>query len=341
MAHEWDFFVSHASEDKAAVAEPLAHELAARKHRVWYDRWNLTLGDSLLRKINEGLASSRFGVVVLSPSFFSKNWPQSELDGLMAIENSAGWKVILPVWHNVSRDDVAKYSPILAGRLAVATSVGIAAVADAIVAAFVSGTLPPAGPASPPASVPVDWDRVFEHLASTIPARREESIKAVHDAAARDEAVPQAVYGRLLELAALVSDQVSDQQRARAVVALRVGKQWAASEAIAGRILLRWPDDFDPILGMEVANFLSAAGDPAILKTVATAGAFLDRVATMGPARAHALLTVIQWRIERSSLPEEDSWLQVMARVAVALRSHRSEVVRALSKAITDRLGEG
>jgi hypothetical protein len=61
---------------------------------------------------------------VLSPYFFNKDWPKKELDGLVALEIN-GRKVILPVWRNVTRHDVAKYSPILAGRLAVSTSTGL------------------------------------------------------------------------------------------------------------------------------------------------------------------------------------------------------------------------
>ena len=84
------------------------------------------MGDSLLRTIDNGLANSRFGVVVLSPSFFKKSWPQKELDGLVAREvNNGGVKVILPIWHKVSFDDVAKYSPTLAGRLAARSDEGL------------------------------------------------------------------------------------------------------------------------------------------------------------------------------------------------------------------------
>jgi hypothetical protein len=130
-ASEWDVFISHASEDKESFVHPLAQELTSIGVRVWYDKFTLKLGDSLREKIDYGLRYSRFGVVVLSPYFFSKDWPKKELDGLVAME-VGGRKVILPVWHNVTRDDVAKYSPILAGRLAVSTSSGLANVVSEI-----------------------------------------------------------------------------------------------------------------------------------------------------------------------------------------------------------------
>ena len=125
-------FLSHASEDKAEVVIPLAEELAARGVRVWFDRQQLMLGDSLSQKIDDGLAHSRFGAVVLSRSFFAKEWPQRELDGLVARETALGAKVILPIWHEISRDEILGFSPTLAGKLAARTADGLGAVADQI-----------------------------------------------------------------------------------------------------------------------------------------------------------------------------------------------------------------
>jgi hypothetical protein len=117
----YDAFISHASDDKEELVRPLAEQLRARGFRVWYDEFELKVGDSLRRKIDSGLSRSRFGIVVLSPAFFSKNWPQYELDGLVAKE-IAGGKVILPIWHKVSKDEVMKYSPTLADKFALSTS---------------------------------------------------------------------------------------------------------------------------------------------------------------------------------------------------------------------------
>jgi len=132
----YDVFLSHASEDKAEVVVPLAEALAARGVRVWFDQQQLTLGDSLSRKIDEGLGRSRFGAVVLSPSFFAKEWPQRELDGLVARETALGVKVILPIWHEIGRDEILNFSPTLAGKLAARTTDGLIAVADQIVEAL-------------------------------------------------------------------------------------------------------------------------------------------------------------------------------------------------------------
>ena len=130
---QYDVFISHAGEDKDEVARPLADALRARGLVVWFDEFELRIGDSLRRKIDKGISGSRFGVVVLSPSFFSKGWPNYELDGLVTIGVTSGRSVVLPVWHKVTHKDVASYSPSLAGLLARTTAdVTIEALADEI-----------------------------------------------------------------------------------------------------------------------------------------------------------------------------------------------------------------
>lgn len=127
----YDLFICHASEDKDAVVEPLVRALVDAGVNVWYDRFSLKLGDSLRQKIEEGLADSRFGLVILSPNFFSKNWPQSELNGLFSKEMS-GVKTILPVWHQVDRDYIVQRAPMLSDRVATLTKDGLDHVAQEV-----------------------------------------------------------------------------------------------------------------------------------------------------------------------------------------------------------------
>lgn len=134
MKH-WDAFISHASEDKETVALPLAAALKRAGVLVWLDRFELQVGDSLREKIDEGLAQSRFGIVILSSSFLAKGWPKRELNGLLALEES-GRKVILPVWHEITKAVLAEHSPILADRIAAETSQGIQSVAVKLIAAI-------------------------------------------------------------------------------------------------------------------------------------------------------------------------------------------------------------
>lgn len=123
-------FISHASEDKDAFVRPLAETLTI-DFDVWYDEYQLVVGASLLEEISKGLATCDYGIVVLSKSFFSKKWPQNELNGLFSLEEKDK-KVILPVWHDVGEAEVKKYSPILADRLAAKSEDGILAVVQEI-----------------------------------------------------------------------------------------------------------------------------------------------------------------------------------------------------------------
>lgn len=117
----FDVFISHASEDKDDVVRSLALALQAGGLSVWYDEFELRIGDSLRRKIDKGLASSRFGVVVLSKAFFGKGWTEYELDGLVT-RAITGDQILLPVWHNVTKAEVVGYSPSLADKLARSTA---------------------------------------------------------------------------------------------------------------------------------------------------------------------------------------------------------------------------
>jgi TIR domain-containing protein len=123
----WDVFICHASEDKEPFVQALADRLVKADVRVWLDTLVLKLGDSLRRSIEKGLSSSRFGAVILSPRFFAKEWPQKELDGMAALEID-GRKVILPVWHELGANEVRRYSPMLADRVAIGSDKGLDAV---------------------------------------------------------------------------------------------------------------------------------------------------------------------------------------------------------------------
>jgi hypothetical protein len=116
-AEKWDVFISHASEDKPYV-DPLVKALRAAGVSVWYDQMILNWGDDLRPMIDNGLINCRFGIVVLSKTFLGKKkWTEHELNSLFARE-LAGQKLVLPIWHGITRADLLEYSPALADRLA-------------------------------------------------------------------------------------------------------------------------------------------------------------------------------------------------------------------------------
>jgi hypothetical protein len=118
---KYDVFISHASEDKDEVVRPLAFALQAEGLSVWYDEFEMKIGDSLRRKIDKGLANSRFGAVVLSKDFIKKGWTNYELDGIIT-KSMTGEQVVLPIWHNITKKEVIDFSPSLADKLARNTS---------------------------------------------------------------------------------------------------------------------------------------------------------------------------------------------------------------------------
>ncbi len=132
-------FISHAWEDKADLVEPLVRALGEEPDfEVWYDKHSLTMGDGLREKISQGLRECDYGVVVLSKYFFAKKWPQNELDGLLELE-TAQRKLILPIWKNVTREDIMAFSPILGSRLGVQASEGVTALVSEIRRAVQAG----------------------------------------------------------------------------------------------------------------------------------------------------------------------------------------------------------
>lgn len=88
---------------------------------MWYDEFELKIGDSLRRKIDQGLSKSRFGIVVISRAFIKKGWTNYELDGLMT-KAISGEQILLPIWHDITKQEVIDYSPSLADKVARNTS---------------------------------------------------------------------------------------------------------------------------------------------------------------------------------------------------------------------------
>lgn len=118
---KWDVFISHASEDKESFVKKLSNTLNLVGVKVWYDEFTLKVGDSLSKSLDNGLINSQFGIVVISPSFIAKGWTDYELRSL--INREVGYKkVILPIWHNISKEKVQKFSPFLADKFALNTS---------------------------------------------------------------------------------------------------------------------------------------------------------------------------------------------------------------------------
>lgn len=153
-------FISHASEDKESIARPLAEVLFESGFQVWFDEFSLTIGDSLREKIDEGLSLADYGIVILSPSFFAKQWTRDELDGILAVEHMRKEKVLLPIWHDIDVADIISYSPMLGGKVAVKSSEGFDKVIEAILKSINS-------------SQAYKWKKNFDHATIYVPGTKE------------------------------------------------------------------------------------------------------------------------------------------------------------------------
>jgi TIR domain len=130
-------FISHDSRDKELIAGPLAIQLQKFMCPVWYDDFTLKVGDSLRESIEAGLKECPKCILILTPNFLSnEGWTKREYDSVFTREVVEKQKLILPIWHNVGRDDVFKYSMILADRVAAQWSLGVEEVGRRLVRAL-------------------------------------------------------------------------------------------------------------------------------------------------------------------------------------------------------------
>jgi len=117
LSDRFDVFIAHATAEKEAFVRPFAEALAESEVCVWYDEYNLRAGDSLRGAIDRALAQIPCAITVLSPEYFLGSWTRYELDGLIVSE-LASQKKIVPIWHGVTKEEVLRFSPPMANKLA-------------------------------------------------------------------------------------------------------------------------------------------------------------------------------------------------------------------------------
>ncbi len=112
-----DAFISHASEDKNDFVEPLVELLKKQGQRIWYDKFCIEDGGGIPLSINEGIAESKYGIVVFSKSYFKKPWPKRELEALTIRDIYLGKKILF-IWYKISVIEMALQAPLWAPRAA-------------------------------------------------------------------------------------------------------------------------------------------------------------------------------------------------------------------------------
>lgn len=130
-------FISHDSRDKDSFVRELAYEMSIRLCSVWYDEYSLKVGDSLRESVERGLKEAKKCIFILSPNFLSNvGWTKAEFNSVYTREIHEGKNVMLPVWHNVEKREVYEYSPLLADRVALSSSLGVKELAKSLAKAI-------------------------------------------------------------------------------------------------------------------------------------------------------------------------------------------------------------
>lgn len=126
-------FICHDHRDKDPFVRELASTLQKMLFSVWYDEYSLRVGHSLRESIEKGLKECRKCILVLSPNFITNGgWTKAEFDTIYTREIVEQQKFILPVWHNISKEQIFDYSPRILDKVGISSSLGAEEVARKI-----------------------------------------------------------------------------------------------------------------------------------------------------------------------------------------------------------------
>lgn len=115
-----DVFLCHAWDDRKEAAKSLHDLLESKGVTVWFSEKDILLGSSLLREIDKGLAKSRVGIVLVTPSFLKRvkneGIADKELSALLARD------LLVPIVHNTTFEELREVSPLLGSRSGLSTA---------------------------------------------------------------------------------------------------------------------------------------------------------------------------------------------------------------------------
>lgn len=130
-ADDYDVFISHASEDKDAIARPIFEACAKLGVKAFLDEAHIGWGQSFTQKINSALGSSRTVLAIVSQVSVTKEWPVTEVNTALSLEVS-GQKKVVPLL--VGKPDLSRL-PLISGKDAMAWTGDAMAVAKRLKAA--------------------------------------------------------------------------------------------------------------------------------------------------------------------------------------------------------------
>lgn len=130
-----DVFVCHAYVDKARFVAPLVRALGRRAVNCWVDEGEVAPGDSLIASIENGLRTSQYVAVLITPAFLDRQWPEREMRAALSREIRSAVTVVVPILA-VEQHIFFNAYPLLADKLYLDWGEGIDEVASRIAARF-------------------------------------------------------------------------------------------------------------------------------------------------------------------------------------------------------------
>lgn len=103
---EFDVFISHANKDKEDLIEELYQSLNTLGVNIFYDKESLEWGDNWKDRILNGTKKAEFAIIVISENFFDREWTERELAEFLNRQNRNGQKLILPILHNITTEQL-------------------------------------------------------------------------------------------------------------------------------------------------------------------------------------------------------------------------------------------
>lgn len=82
--------------------------------KIFYDKKSLEWGDNWKNRILEGTKKAEFAIIVISDNFFDREWTEKELNEFLNRQNRNGQKLILPIVHSITNEDLRKKYPSIA-----------------------------------------------------------------------------------------------------------------------------------------------------------------------------------------------------------------------------------
>lgn len=117
------YYIIHAGEDRNIAIE-ISNELIKNGYDVWLDLSNLNSGELVTTGINRGIKDSDYAIVIVSPSYLKKGFPNIEFASFL-LKKKLYNNTIIPIWHDIDLEQVRIEEPLLSCFVGIESKIGI------------------------------------------------------------------------------------------------------------------------------------------------------------------------------------------------------------------------